>query len=174
MFELELVKVIGDLASHFLTRGGEALGRRALAATQGPPTGGTVEQRFGAYERLRRESVEIRTTLDILWSMPLSLPGAFVSLPLHMRLLHRIPAQGAALNDAFLGVAMVGQSEVVKAADALARAFQSVSQEMERRARIRRRSKQARPDWTAFDAALRDYVSFCRQDLGIQALAGLE
>lgn len=174
VFELELVKVIGDVASFILTRGGEALGRRALAATQGPPTGGSVEQRLAAYERLRRESIEIRTTLDILWSMPMTLQGALVSLPLYIRLLHRIPTQGAAMNDAFLGVAMVGQCHVVKAADSLARAFQSVSHEVERRPRSRWRNKRVRPDWTSFDSALREYVSRCREDLGIQALEGVE
>lgn len=171
MIELEFARVVGDVASYILTRGGEAVGRRVLSATQSTPAGGTVGQRFAAYERLRRESVAIRTTLDVLWSIPLDLRRVMISLPLHIRLLHRIPEQGAALNDAFLGVAMVGQHDVIQAADVLARAFQSVSQEKERQVRTRRRNRPVRPDWTDFDAALREYVACCREDLGIQALA---
>lgn len=175
MIELEAARVIGDVASYIFTRGGEALGRRAVSATQGTPSGGTAEQRFGAYERLRRESVAIRTTLDVLWSLPLNLRGGIISLPLHIRLLHQVPGQGAALNDAFLGVAMVGEHDVVKSADVLARALQSVSQERERQVRSRRRnSLPDRPDWTDFDAALREYVACCREDLGIRALADPE
>lgn len=92
------------------------------------------------------------------------------SLPLHVRLLDRIPAQGAAFNDACLGVAMVGQREVVNATEVLAQALQSVSHERTQNAQSRRRSRQARPDWSAFDAALRDYVVCCREDLGIRVL----
>lgn len=171
MFELELARVIGDAASSLLTLGGEALGRHAVSASRRAPAGGTVEQRFAAYERLRRESVRTRTTLDVLWSIPLDLRRVMISLPLYLRLLREIPEQISVLNDAFLGVAMVGHHDVVQAADVLSRALQSVSQEMERRVGNQRRDRSGRPDWADFDVALREYVACCREDLGIQALA---
>lgn len=162
--------VAGDLATALLTRLGLALGSRALQLTQDPPASGTPEQRFVAYERLRRECVGLRTTLDILWSVPARLPGAVVSLPLHLRLLHQLPQQGAEVNDAFLGLAMVGEREVVNSATALAKALQGVSTKMGQRCRRRRNAGQARPDWTEFDAALQTFVLCCRRDLGMEAL----
>lgn len=163
--------VAGELATALLTRLGLALGSRALQLTQGPPAGGTPEQRFVAYERLRRECVGLRTTLDILWSVPVRLPGAVVSLPLHLRLLRRLPQQGAEVNDAFLGLAMVGEREVVDSATALAKALQGVSTTMgKQRSGRRGHADQARPDWTEFDAALQTFVFCCRRDLGIEAL----
>ena len=102
--------------------------------------------------------------------MPVRLQSAIVSLPLHLRLLHQLPQQGAAVNDAFLGVAMVGQQEVVDSAGALAGALQAVSVTMTKGARGSRRVRRVGPDWADFDAALGSYVSCCRGDLGIRAL----
>lgn len=174
MFESEIAAVVAGVTASFLAPVGDSLGKRFVSAVQRSPGGGSMEQRFGSYEQLRRCSVELRTTLDILGSMPATGPGSIVGLPLRIQLVRQIPAQGAALNDAFLGVAMVGEQEVVKAAGRLAQALQPVGQQSDGEPQTVRRSKQARPDWTAFDAALQDYLACCRADLGIKALADLE
>lgn len=176
VFEPEIAAIVAGVTTSLLAPVGDSLGKRIVSAVQGSPGGGSMEQQFGAYEQLRRRSVELRATLDILWSMPVTVPGAIVGLPLRVRLVQRIPAQGAALNDAFLGVAMVGEQEVVKAAASLAQALQSVGRQVARQPRTGRRShsQQARLDWAVFDGALQHYVACCRADLGIKALADLE
>lgn len=110
--------------------------------------GGTADQRFAAYEDLRRSCVELRTVLDVLWSLPLDLVGVLISLPLRFRLIHQIPPLGAALNDAFLGVAVVGRREVLQSTKDLAEALQATLQEHGRTAGSsrRRRQRQGRTD----------------------------
>jgi hypothetical protein len=171
VFEFDFIsKLLGSLLSPLLTRSGEALGRRVFKSKESLSDGGTPEQRFAAYETLRRSCVELRTVLDVMWSLPIRFTGAFVALPIHYRLLHRIPSLGAAVNDAFLGVAVVGRREAVEAAQALAEALQSVFKLREQASSRRPRRKSPRTDWSVFDEALAGFVAASRSDLGVQPL----
>lgn len=170
---IDLLAVASDLAASFLTSLGTSAGKRALELAQGPAAGGTPDQRFAVYERLRRECVAIRTTLDVLWSVPLRFPGVAITLPLHVRLVHRLPQQGAEVNDAFLAVAMVGARDVVTSAMALAEALQGVTPPKTRGSR-RPAGDRGRPDWAEFDAALQAFVVSCRRDLAIEVLPDKE
>ncbi|AQX14860.1 hypothetical protein BCR15_01890 [Tessaracoccus lapidicaptus] len=163
-----ILKPLSTLATPLFLRLGQELQSKVL---KNQADGGTPDQRFAAYERLRRSCVEIRTVLDILWSLPVDLLGSLISLPLRFRLLHQLPAMGAAVNDAFLGVAVVGRPEVLESTMQLAEALQATLRAQERAAGSSkgRRRRKGRTDWSGFDEALADFVACCRSDLGIRA-----
>jgi hypothetical protein len=171
VFDFDLIyKLLGGVLSPLVTRVGEAWEKRVFKGKEGLADGGTAEQRFAAYESLRRACVEVRTVLDVLWSLPTGFTGGLVALSIIRRLLHRIPTLAVAVNDAFLGVAMVGRGESIEAAQALAMALQSVIKQHERPASGRPRRSAVVTDWSDFDQALGGFVAASRSDLGIQPL----
>lgn len=147
-------KLLESFLGPLLTRSAGELERRIFKGTQAAQDGGTLQQRFTAYEDLRRACVELRTVLDVLWSLqPLRFVGALVSLPIQFRLLHRITPLAAAVNDAFLAVAVVGRRDVVASAQGLAKGLQSVL-ESRKSAGAGRRTAARHTDWSDFDEAL--------------------
>jgi hypothetical protein len=163
-------KLLMSLLSPLLARSGEALQQRIFKKKEGLSDGGTSEQRFAAAETLRRACVELRTALDVLWSLPVGFVGGLVSLSIIHRLLHRIPSLTVAVSDGFLGVAMVGRREVVEAAEGVASALQMVLKQHEVPASGRSQRRRVVTDWTDFDQALSHFVGAARSDLGIQML----
>ncbi len=172
MFEFDLIsKLLGSFLAPLLARGAGDLGQRVFKGKGPARDGGTAEQRFDAYERLRRGCVELRTVLDVLWSLQtLRLSGALISVPIYLRLLHRITPLGAAVNDAFLAVALVGTRDVVESADELAEALQAVVKRRQADHFRRIQKTPGRADWSEFDTALGRFVETSRADLGIQPL----
>ena len=174
MIEFDFItKLLTILLSPALARSGQALQERVFKRKPGLAEGGTSEQRFTAYERLRRACVELRTALDVLWSLPTGFVGGLVSLSIVYRLLHRIPALTVAANDGFLGVAVVGRQDAVVAASAIATGLQSAIKQHDPAASGRSRKKGVVTDWTDFDQALGRFVAVSRSDLGIQPLEPL-
>ena len=171
MLEFDFIsKLLMGLLSPALARGGKALERQVFKSKGITSDGGTPEQRFVAYERLRRTCVELRTFLDVLWSLPVRFVGGLVSLPIHFRLLHRIPTLGAEVNDAFLGVAVVGRGEAAKAAQVLGDSLQAVLKQHEQAHAKRSRRAMVPTDWSSFDDAIGNFAAASRSDLGIRPL----
>lgn len=161
--------VLSKLLSPLLTRGGRAI-ERGILRNETLEEGGTDDQRMLAYESLRRACVELRTVLQVLWSFPEGRLMGIVALPLRYRLIHRLPDLAVVVNDAFLGVAVVGRREAVDAAATMAKALQAVTEGHNRELSRRSRSERSAGDWRAFDYALSQFVAATRRDLGIRAL----
>lgn len=173
MFDFDLIsKLLGSFIAPLLARGADGLGRRVFKGKAPTREGGTIQQRFDAYEGLRRGCIELRTVLDVLWSLQtLRISGALISLPIQIRLLQRLTPLGAAVNDAFLAVALVGTREVVESVQDLAEALQAVAKDRQApRSGVLRRIPD-RVDWSGFDTALGQFVETSRADLGIRPLA---
>jgi hypothetical protein len=165
-----VTRLLTILLSPALSRSGQALQERVFGKKKGLTDGGTPEQRFTAYEKLRRACVELRTTLDVLWSLPTGFVGGLVALSIIYRQLHRIPSLAAAANDGFLGVAVVGSQDAVEAASAIATGLQAAINQHHPTGSGQSRNKVVVTDWTVFDQALGRFVAFSRSDLGIQPL----
>jgi hypothetical protein len=101
-----------------------ASGWRAVVARLkvGPRTeslGGSTDQRQEAYSQLRRSVIEYRTSIAILTASPPRLVGALWSVPLYLRLLHRIPDLSSEVLNRLLAVHTVGRGPAIEAADTL-------------------------------------------------------
>lgn len=160
-----IVEILTSLLAPIVGRGGDAVAKQLAGRSQG----GTVEQRLASYDRLRRACVDLRTTLPILWTLPLTAGQAVLSLPVLYRQVNRIPDIGTELNDAFLGVATLGSPDVVAKAASLAEELQKVCTQQQASAKTKRRHRTP-ADWTAFDEALGRFVQSTRKDLGIAML----
>lgn len=170
LFDFGLVNlIVSKLLSPSLARAGRAL-ERGILKDEALAEGGTHEQRLLAYEALRRSCVELRTVLQILYSLPLRRLASIVSLPLRWRLIHRLPELSVAVNDALLGVAMVGRREAVEAAATLVSRLQALAEERNRAGSQPSRKARSAPDWQSFDVTLSQFVSVARSDLGIRPL----
>jgi len=81
--------------------------------------GGAKEERQEAYSRLRWSVIEFRTSIATLTASPPRLVGALWSVPLYLRMLHRMPDLSSELLDRLLAVHTVGRLPAIEAADTL-------------------------------------------------------
>ena len=79
--------------------------------------GGSKDERKEAYSQLRWSVIEFRTFLAVLSAAPPRLVGALWSVPLHLRVIHRMPDLSSELLDRLLAVHTVGRLPAIEAAD---------------------------------------------------------
>ncbi|NMM29688.1 MAG: hypothetical protein HHJ10_01210 [Cellulomonas sp.] len=163
------VQSVTDLVAGRLAVGGwNALLARLKTDRHDQSRGGSVEERKEAYALFRRSAIEFRTSLAVLIAAPPRLVGALWSVPLHLRMLHRMPDDSSRLLDDFLAVHTVGRLPAIEAAEELLTRISAAvhdysGHEDDRHAK---RNGKTGVDLSPIDEALADFTLAVRRDLG--------
>jgi hypothetical protein len=156
--------VVGRVTSSWLN----VLAAHRKAGRQGESPGGSPEQRQEAYSQLRRSVIKYRTCIATLTASPPRLVGALWSVPLYLRLLHRIPDLSSEVLDHLLAVHTVGRLPAIEAADALLITLASAAEVYSDTAGNQpgRRVDKVGVELSKVDEALAEFTVAVRVDLG--------
>ena len=151
-----------------VTGGWNAVAARLRARRRNEGLGGSIDDRQEAYAQLRRSVVEFRTALAVLAATTPRSVGAVWTVPLHLRLIRRIPDLSSELLDRLLAVHTVGRLPAIEAADSLLTSLASAvdvysETSGDRRARLEGKVNAALAD---VDVSLADFTVAVRRDLG--------
>jgi hypothetical protein len=111
--------VTNFIAGRLAATGWNAVVARLKVGRRTESLGGSTDQRQEAYSQLRWSVIEYRTSIATLTASPPRLVGALWSVPLYLRMLHRIPDLSSEVLDRLLAVHTVGRLPAIEAADAL-------------------------------------------------------
>lgn len=111
--------VTNFIAGRLAATGWNAVVTRLKTGRRTESLGGSTDQRHEAYAQLRWSVIEYRTSIATLAASTPRLVGALWSVPLYLRLLHRMPDLSSKVLDRLLAVHTVGRPPAIEAADAL-------------------------------------------------------
>lgn len=151
-----------------VTSGWNAIVDRLRASRRTESLGGSPEDRQEAYAQLRRSVIEFRTALAVLAATTPQRVGAIWMVPLHLRLIRRIPDLSSELLDRLLAVHTVGRLPAIEAADSLLTSLASAVDVYSETSGDRRARLEGKVDaaLVKVDEALADFTMAVRRDLG--------
>jgi hypothetical protein len=156
------------------------LTRRSLSAvlemirsrrTRPPAASGSREDRLAAYQAFRSSAVEAYTELVVLHQLRAGLLGSVLNLPLKLSIFRRLPRVLARLQDATLGVCMVGSASVVESVEAFTDVLFLAASASAAKPWSRRPTVESIELWDKASTALGEFVAVARKDLEISAVS---
>jgi hypothetical protein len=160
--------VTNFIAGRLAASGWSAVVARLKAGRGTESLGGSTEDRQEAYAQLRRSVIEFRTALAVLAATTPRRAGALWMVPLHLRLIRRIPDLSSELLDRLLAVHTVGRLAAIEAADSLLTSLASAVDVYSETSGDRRARLEGKMDvaLVKVDGALADFTMAVRRDLG--------
>lgn len=160
------VTAITDLTRRSLTAVLEMIRSRRAK----PSTSGSREDRLAAYQAFRSSAVAAYTDLVVLHQLRAGTLGSLLNLPVKLSIFRRLPRVLAQLQDATLGVCMVGSSPVVESVAGFTDVLYAAASDSAAKPLARRPTPESIELWNRASAALGNFVAIARKDLEIAEL----
>ncbi|MDC5696456.1 hypothetical protein OO014_04240 [Intrasporangium calvum] len=142
------------------------LGRRRK-----PSDGGTDAERAQAAARFLHAVIDYRTTLTVLAGVRATLSGVFITVPLLVRQINRIPHLTTEVTDAYAAFYTVGSASVLAEADSVLVSLDRASEVFHASSR-RERGRRVNEALADLDAAIEKLVAVVRVDRRFKPIEG--